>query len=151
MANLLSPAVQQVIKTALQSVIDTFFRKSIVLNSNVSTPDGYGEGAVIQSTHTTFNVLVEPSVGKSARYENVRKAPMGQEEQYSWHVYFWTKDIIDSGIVIDPETDTVTFDGVDYEIRLFTPSALFDDLGFLLHEMELKLVAGATSPGTPTP
>jgi hypothetical protein len=148
MANLLSPATQIAIKAALQNVVDTFFLETVTLNLRTTVPDKYGENPVTTVVTRQFEVLSDFSVGKSGRYENIDDSPMGQRDESSWHLYFWAQDIITSGVVVNPEADTVTIGAVDgiggaeYEIRMFAPTALFSDLGFLLWDMELKVYGG---------
>lgn len=148
MANLLSPAILATIKAALQNVVDTFFKAEIVLNLKTTTLDEYGEHPTQTVVNRTFSVLLDYSVGKSGRYEDIEASPMGERDESSFHVYFWATDIENSGIVIDAENTTVTVANIpnikdgEYEVRLFVPSALFSDLGYLLYEMELKIHGG---------
>lgn len=148
MANLLTVRTQLAIKAALQNVVDTFFKCTVTLNSKVTVTDRYGERPVSTITTRDFDVLADFSVGKSGRYQDVEKSELGQRDESSFHLYFWADDVKNSGVTVDAEADTVTLRNIpsipdgEYEIRLFAPSALFSDLGFLLYDMELKIYGG---------
>lgn len=144
MASLLSTATLAAIHSALQSVVDTFFVQVITLNSKTTVTDKYGELPVTTVATRQFSVLCDFSVGKSGRYDNVDKSEMGQRDEDSFHLYFWADDIVKSGITIDKEADSVSISGMpdvadgEFEIRMFTPTALFSNLGYVLYDMELK-------------
>ena len=148
MSNLLTPGDQAEIKDAIQQAVDTFFRWPVIVNSKNTVPGAYGESPLQTVQHRTFYCYVDMSVGKSGRYQDIDKTELGQRDEDSFHIFFWQDDILNSGIVINPESDTVTIAGIpdihdgEYEIRLFSPTALFSDLGFLLYDMEVKIYGG---------
>ena len=144
LASLLSPSALTAINAALQTVVDTFFKQTITLNSRTTILDPYGESNITTTVTRQFDVLCDFSVGKSGRYQDVEKSPMGQRDVDSFHLFFWAADVLNSGITINKETDTVTIAGMpdvadgEFEIRMFSPDAQFSSLGYLLFDMELK-------------
>lgn len=144
LANLLSASALAAITSALQSVVDTFFKQTITLNSRTTVLDPYGESNITTAVTRQFDVLCDFSVGKSGRYQDVEKSPLGQRDEDSFHLFFWAADVLNSGIIVDPTKDSVTITGMpdvtdgEFEIRMFSPSALFSDLGYVLFDMELK-------------
>jgi len=137
-ASLLSPDDLAAIKSALMDLRDTFFKRPFTLVHRSTALGPYGESAVHDSTSNfDFVGLTEFTRAKGEKYHTVDEDPTGEQQRDGWRFYIW-KDDVDAVVVVDPETDKVLLDGVEYIIKFWAESALFSDLGYVFYEMEIS-------------
>ena len=140
MTDLLSPILKQRIRDNFKSVADTFHHTPITINLRSSTTKKpFGEGYVVNYTHVNVLCRMETSKASGERYINVKDSPKGKDYQDGYKVFIW-KDTLDTalaGRVVNPETDRVIVDGVEFEIRMFDVSNRFSSIGPLMYEMDV--------------
>lgn len=138
---LLDAETLAVVKESIKDVVDTFFKLPVKININAKTAGRYGEGAVHNAgspVQRDFLAMASYGVGMDGRYVTVHFSDMGNRLEDGWRIFLW-KDAVDaSGIVVNPEKDTITILGKEYAMKMWAPSALFSDLGFFFYECEIK-------------
>lgn len=148
-ANPLTTRQQTAFHNAIKKVVDMFFRLPVTINKRVTTLDDNGENPVIAVQAYNVVALMSYDVGLGGRYHTIEHTDLGQILHDGWKLYFFKEDIdatLTTGVFVDPEADSlsITLSGVtkEYELRMWTPSADFSDLGFLLYECDLRFNAG---------
>lgn len=136
-ASLLSQQDLIAIKSALQSVVATFFTKELIIRhrTNVGTAQ-FGEKSKATPQDFVVKGLYEFTKSDGGKYHTLKDGPTGQTTEDGWRFYLW-KDEVDALVTVNPQVDKVVLDGHEYIIRFWSPSALFSDLGDLLYELEI--------------
>ncbi len=141
--NPLSAAALTAFQNGIQTVINMFFTMPVQINRRVAALDPNGESTVLTSTPYSVNALYLNDVGSGGRYHTIEHTDEGQVLHDEWKIYF-QKSAVDALLTVDPEADSITLpSGKEYEIRMWTPSADFSTLGFILYECHIRFPAGA--------
>jgi hypothetical protein len=137
MTQLLSASQLAAVKAALSDVVDTFYVTQITYVKRAVVEDTYGEAAVVTPTEYTIRCKMDYSVGHGGRYGDIENTNEGKVQHTTWHVRLWKDDVTTAGFTIDPEQDSIIFEGKEYRFNFESEGSTFSNLGVLFYEMEI--------------
>jgi len=135
---LLSPEQLAAVKSALGSIVDTFYVTQIIYRKRDVSEDEYGENAVVVPHDHPLRCKLDYSVGRGGRYDDIEDTMAGKIQHSTWHVRLWNDDVVAAGITIDPEADSIIYNGKEYRFNFAAEDGTFSDLGSLFWELEIR-------------
>lgn len=146
MSSPLTPAMLAQVHAAINLIAQMFFTAPVTINTRTQVRDSNGEGLIITSVPYNLNALYGYDVGTGGRYHTVEHSDMGQILRDGWKLYFLKSDVdaaIPAGVNSEADSITIPTGGKEYEIRMWSESAQFSTLGFLLYECDVHFTPGA--------
>jgi hypothetical protein len=138
MPSLLSPEDLAAVKEALKDLVDTFFKKQVIIRHRVNvTTQQYGEKPQSADSYHPILGLFQFTRSSGGKYHTLYDRENGMTQEDGWRFYLWADDVEALGITVNPEADKIVMDDFEYVIKFWAPSALFSDLGCLLYELEI--------------
>jgi hypothetical protein len=143
MANIITQDTIDAFNAAMQTVADSLMQLPATINHRTTTLDENGEAPLIANVSQAITCLYQYDVGLGGRYHTIERTDMGQAMHEGWKVYIHISQVTALPFTVDPEADSISIQGTEYELRTWTPSGAFSTGGFQFYECVLHHNTGA--------